>query len=101
MLSPQSLHLRRGWLGQWRHPIGHHAEMALPQMEGGNLAVLGGSPLGQMLEAQWFMRGWPSAGFQTFRRGSEFMPTRPQHAGLFVSWRPEIATLQIPQRAAE
>jgi hypothetical protein len=37
--------------------LGHHAEMALPQMEGGNPAVLGGSPLGQMLEAQWFMRG--------------------------------------------
>ena len=39
------------------HPIGHHAEMALPQMEGGDPTVLGGSPLGQMLEAQWFMRG--------------------------------------------
>ena len=32
---------------------------------------------------------------------SEFMPTRPQHTGLFVRRRVEIPTLKIPNQAAD
>ena len=43
MLSPQSLHLRRGWLGQWRTSDWSPPGGGLPQ-RGGDPTVLGGSP---------------------------------------------------------
>ena len=79
--------------------LGHHAEMALPQMKGGNPAVLGGSPLGQMLEANGLCA--VKARRPVFKLSgacSEFVPC-PHHAGLGGGWRPKMLLLQISQCA--